>query len=233
MLQIGCPENGIVLDFFSGSCATAEAVLKSAIGEGSYLNFIMVQLPEPTGREDFPTIADIGKERIRRVIEKIEKEREAKAAEAEGELFDNDAPPHEPDLGFRVYKLAPSTCRPWRHTLLEDPERFDAFETQLEEHLDPIERGARPDDILWEVALKEGFGLSSTVSDEPLGEKTVHVVHDADKNQRLRICLEDELALDDARALSLDRTDLFVCRDRAIDDEVAANLALQCRLKTI
>jgi len=29
------------------------------------------------------------------------------------------------------------------------------------------------------------------------------------------------------------KDDLFICRDVALDDDAAANLALQCRLKTI
>jgi hypothetical protein len=35
------------------------------------------------------------------------------------------------------------------------------------------------------------------------------------------------------RPLNLTREVLFVCRDKALDDEAAANLALQCRLRTI
>jgi len=35
------------------------------------------------------------------------------------------------------------------------------------------------------------------------------------------------------KKLGLSKDELFVCRDVALDDEAAANLALQCRLKTI
>lgn len=35
------------------------------------------------------------------------------------------------------------------------------------------------------------------------------------------------------RALQVSVDDLFVCRDVALSDSLAANLALQCRLKTI
>jgi len=35
------------------------------------------------------------------------------------------------------------------------------------------------------------------------------------------------------RALVLDKETRFICRDAALTDELAANLALQCRLKTI
>ena len=66
-------------------------------------NFIVVQLPEPTSRSDYPTIADITKERVRRVIKKLD-------AEDEGKL-DIDGRGKQ-DRGFRVFKLAESTSRP-------------------------------------------------------------------------------------------------------------------------
>ena len=47
------------------------------------------------------------------------------------------------------------------------------------------------------------------------------------------ICLDDKIRLDDLKPLNLAKTDLFICRDVALDDEAAANLALQCRLKTV
>ncbi|MBN2004572.1 MAG: site-specific DNA-methyltransferase [Anaerolineae bacterium] len=64
----------IVLDFFSGSCATAHAIFKLNQEDGGNRRFIMVQLPEPTNNSDYPTIADIGRERIRRVIARMEEE---------------------------------------------------------------------------------------------------------------------------------------------------------------
>jgi adenine-specific DNA-methyltransferase len=35
------------------------------------------------------------------------------------------------------------------------------------------------------------------------------------------------------KTLELQKEDLFICRDVALDDGLAANLALQCRLKTV
>ena len=70
----------IALDFFSGSCSTAHAVLDLNKEDGGNRKFIMVQLPEPCDdkseafKAGYKTIADIGKERIRRVIKKIETE---------------------------------------------------------------------------------------------------------------------------------------------------------------
>jgi hypothetical protein len=47
------------------------------------------------------------------------------------------------------------------------------------------------------------------------------------------VSLEDRLDLDSLNGLSLNADDVFICRDAALDDETAANLALQCRLETI
>jgi len=58
-------------------------------------------------------------------------------------------------------------------------------------------------------------------------------VADAEKGQSFRICLDDKLTLGVVKKLDLAKDELFVCRDVALDDETAANLALQCRLKTI
>jgi len=66
----------IILDFFSGSCTSAHAVLDLNKEDDSNRRFIMVQLPEPCDEKSdafkagYKNIADIGKERIRRVIKK-------------------------------------------------------------------------------------------------------------------------------------------------------------------
>ncbi len=72
--------NEIVLDFFAGSGTTAQAVLDTNNRDGGNRRFILVQLPEPTGRADFPTIADICKERVRHVIQKLGENKQGKLA---------------------------------------------------------------------------------------------------------------------------------------------------------
>ncbi len=74
---IGTNKNDIVLDFFAGSCTTADAVMQLNAEDGGKRKFIMVQLPEPCNPDSeafqagFPNIAEIGKERIRRASSKI------------------------------------------------------------------------------------------------------------------------------------------------------------------
>lgn len=101
----------IVLDLFAGSCTTAHAVLNLNHKENSKRSFIMVQLPEPcneksgAAKAEFATIADIGKERIRRVINKIKSEqKQDESADSEGFSSTVDANP-KLDLGFKVLKL--------------------------------------------------------------------------------------------------------------------------------
>ena len=100
--------NDLVLDFFGGSGTTAQAVLELNKEDGGNRRFILVQLPEPTGREDFPTIAEITKERVRRVIKRMEGQRS-------GELPVGDGT--KPDLGFKVFKLAESNFAIWNPAL--------------------------------------------------------------------------------------------------------------------
>jgi len=67
----------LILDFFAGSATTAHAVLDLNKQDNGNRKFILVQLPEPCAPESeafkagYKTIADIGKERIRRVINKL------------------------------------------------------------------------------------------------------------------------------------------------------------------
>ena len=226
-------ENGIVLDFFAGASSAAEAVLKLNHEENNNLRFIMVQLPEPintstsTGKNalsmGMKTIAEIGKERIRRAINKIKKERE-------GELELKDRKQSE-DLGFKVFKLAESHYRQWSGVEEKDPEKYAKI---MEIFTDPLLPGWKPLNIICEVALKEGYSLTSTVEElKKITGNTVYRVTDPDKDQSFLICLDSKLQTKTLKALNLDKDAVFICRDSALTDELAANVALQCHFKTI
>lgn len=89
-------KEGFILDFFSGSATTAHAVMALNAEDNGNRKYIMVQLPEATPEHSearnsgYLTIADIGKERIRRAARKI------KEAHPEKRNL---------DLGFKVLKL--------------------------------------------------------------------------------------------------------------------------------
>ncbi len=75
-LQIATDVNDLILDFFAGSCTTAQAVMELNQEDDGNRPYIMVQLPEPTPENSaarkagFDTIAEVGKEGIRRVCQK-------------------------------------------------------------------------------------------------------------------------------------------------------------------
>lgn len=149
----------IVLDFFAGSCTTAHAVLMLNREDGGNRKFICVQLPEKCDENSeafkagYKTIAEIGKERIRRVIEKIREEQEGKL-----DLDGNS----ERDLGFKVFKLQESNFKIWR-TNIETEEELVA---QMQQHLEPLDERAKIEDVLYELLLKAGVSLTAKIKNE-------------------------------------------------------------------
>jgi len=94
--------------------------------------------------------------------------------------------------------------------------------------------GWKPQNVIWEVALREGLSLNTRFAPRDLANgNKIYDVMDPDTGQKFMICLDDKILADLSKHCELTLEDLFVCRDVALDDSAAANLALQCRLKTI
>ena len=64
-------------------------------------------------------------------------------------------------------------------------------------------------------------------------EPCCNEVRASDGSQRILVGLHKKLDAKVVREWPLGEEDTFVCRDSALTDELAANLALQCRLKTV
>ena len=150
----------IILDFFAGSCTTAHAVLELNREDGGNRKFICVQLPEKCDenteayKAGYSTIAEIGKERIRRVIRKISDDQSVK--------LDLDGRAASQDLGFKVFKLRESNFKIWR-TAIETEEDLVA---QMQQHLEPLDEHAKIEDILYELLLKAGVPLTADIRAE-------------------------------------------------------------------
>lgn len=202
-------KDDIILDFFAGSGTTAQAVLELNKQDGGNRKFILVQLPEPTGRTDYPTIADICKERVRRVIKKLDEEEAGKLA-LEGEK--------NPDRGFKVFKLAESNFKPWNADV--KPEAGE-LERQLELHMDHIREGRTAEDLLFEILLKSGYSLTASVETLRLAGKAVHSI----EGGVFFICLERELTMDLIRAMAEQKPERIVCLDEGFagNDQLKAN----------
>lgn len=200
----------LVLDFFAGSGTAAHAVLDLNRKDDGNRNFILVQLPEPTGREDYSTITDICKERVRRVIKKLNDEANDKLP-LQGS--------QKQDRGFRVFKLAESNFKTWNANLPTGD--VVALKQQLELHIDHIREGRTSEDILYEILLKSGFPLTTPVEKLSIEGKTVFSA----AGGALFICLERNLTLELIRAMAEKKPERVVCLDEGFagNDQLKAN----------
>lgn len=210
MLKITTQDDDLILDFFAGSGTTAQAVLELNKQDGRNRKFILVQLPEPTGRQDYPTISDICKERVRRVIKKLNAEDESKLP------LDGS---QKPDRGFKVFKLAESNFNAWNANLPTGD--VGALKQQLLLHIDHIREGRTPNDILYEVLLKSGFQLTTPVEKLTMEGKTVFSA----AGGALFICLERNLTLELIRSMAEQKPERVVCLDEGFagNDQLKAN----------
>jgi len=199
----------LILDFFAGSGATADSVLKLNKEDGGNRRFVLVQLPEVTGYSDYPTIADITKVRIRRAIQQIAQEDEKSADQLT-------IPSSEPsatsqDLGFRVFRLAESNFKVWDATI---PHEEGALARQLDLIADHLREGRRSEDILTEILLKSGFPLTTRMETMTLGEGTICSVAEG----AMLICLERRLTIEMIRAIANKKPERVVCLDLGFAD---------------
>jgi len=206
----------IVLDFFAGSCTTANSIFNLNKQNGGRRKFILVQLPEPCDEESkafkagFKTIADIGKERIRRVIKKIEEEQAAKAKDAKGALPGMAEEQAELDLGFKVFKLDKSNFNIWDGAVDEDGD----VSGQIEMFIDHIDPEASDEDILYEILLKSGFELTTKIEELDLAGKKVYSIAD----NALLICLDRKLSKEVITEMTRLQPARVVCLDAGFAD---------------
>ena len=214
LIEISSNKHDTILDFFSGSCTTAHAILDLNRQDECNRKFICVQLPEvciegsEAYKAGFKTIADIGKERIRRVIKNIEKE-------TDQTLFKN----KKLDLGFKVFKLDKSNFKIWGTEQIS-PDKV-SIEKQLELHIDHIDYKASQDDILYEILLKAGFELTTKIKKIKLAGKAVYSI----EGGAMLICLEKELTKEVIKAMSEKQPSRVICLDRgfANNDQLKTN----------
>jgi len=211
IIRGGAEKDGLVMDFFAGSGTLADAAIQLNRDEGYKLKTINVQFPEVLPEESVArengcrTIADIARERIKRALKKRE--------------------------GVRFFKLSTSNIRLWSGIAEKDA---DAYAKQIEAFSDSLVKGWKPENVIWEVTLREGYSLSSRMEMlKQVGKQAFWRVSDTERDQSFTICLDEHLNLDAVAKLGLRKSDILVCRDTALDDTLAANLALQCRLKVI
>ena len=215
----------IVADFFAGSGTTGHAINQLNASDGGNRRYILVQLPEPFSEENPDhiaavnfchrlnkpqNVAELTKERLRRVAKRMRKENTEFVA----------------DLGFRVFKLDTSNFRAWEST-------HEDLESALLDSVDHINPNRSEQDVLYELLLKVGLDLCVPIETRTVSGKSVHSVGAG----TLITCLAETITLEEVEPLALGIADwhdelataglsMIYFRDSAFADDVAkTNLA--------
>lgn len=154
----------VVMDFFAGSSTTAHSVLSLNAQDSGKRKFIMVQLPEPCDEKSeafkagYKTIAEIGKERIRRASKRIKEENAGKPG------ID------QLDIGFRVLKVDSSNMKEVYYA----PDAVT--QGDLLDQVSNIREDRTSEDLLFQVLLDWGVDLALPITQEAIAGKPVFFV---------------------------------------------------------
>lgn len=182
-----------VLDFFSGSGSTADAIMQLNNKDNGKRKFIMVQIPENCQEKSiafkngYKNICEIGEERIRRAGVQIktdwEKEHPSDGLFGSEEKFTT-------DIGFKVFKLDSTNVNEW------DPD-MKLDEKELALRLSEVfKEGRSKEDILYEIMLKYGV-FDKQVEQIEVNGKTMYRVG----KRYMVVCLEDSITSEDVKAI--------------------------------
>lgn len=161
--------DSIILDFFAGSSTTAHAVMQLNAEDGGNRKFIMVQYPEKCDEKTeafkagYKTIAEISKERIRRAGKKIKEENETNI-----------------DTGFRVLKVDTTNMRDVYY------EANEMTQELLSDTTNNIKDDRTSEDLLYQVLLDLGIGLSLPIKTETIDGNEIFIVN----NNELIACFD-------------------------------------------
>ena len=174
LLTIINDKNALIVDFFSGSGTTAQAVMQLNSEDKGNRKFILTQIPEKPETDSeaykagFKSICEIGKERIRRAGKKILEEQKAK----QGDLFSGEQ--KKLDVGFRVFKCADSNMKDVYYAPAEySQELLLGLEDNIKEDRNDL-------DLLFGCMLDWGVTLDLPLRTEKVDGINIHIVNEGD-----------------------------------------------------
>ena len=153
-----------VLDFFSGSATTADAVIRLNNEDGGNRKFILVQIPDEIEDNNYDNICDVGEERIKQALE-------------------NNKTNLKNDYGFRVYKIDSSNMK----DVYYKPSEMGQM--NLLEYLSNIKEDRTPEDLLTQVILDLGLTLDLKIEEKTINSNKVFFV----ENNSLIACFDDQV----------------------------------------
>ena len=210
VLEHASNKDSIVLDFFSGSATTAEAVMRKNAEDGGNRRFVLVQLPEETSG-DWDNLCNVGEERIRRAGEKIR----AEVDKANEQLELGAEPKSVPDIGFRVLRVDESCLK----DEYAAPEQYE--QAALDLFTDNAAANATPLDLLFQVLPAFRIEYSAKIVERELGGKTCLDVNDG----QLIACFDEDVSTKALKAIAREKPIYAVFRDSSFaSDADVANL---------
>lgn len=233
-------KDDVILDFFSGSATTAQAVMKLNAEDGGNRRFILVQLPELCNerseayREGYKNICEIGKERIRRsgkliidelamssmmdlAVTLIDPSLEDEACDSFDEKWGRRS---TLDVGFRVYKLDTSNLKTWDATPIRE-EQMSMLYDRMNDMVQRVKLDRSDMDMVCEIMLKLGVPLTYSITPVDLGGKAAYMVGD---DCLLLVCLANDIQSEDVEAMAdYAPAKIVISRESFADDSAMAN----------
>lgn len=210
LLLIGNIQDGdIILDYFSGSATTANAVLNLNSKDNIKRKYIMVQIQESIDensdiyKEGYKDISEIGKERIRRAGDKIVQENR------------NNPNIKNLDIGFKVFKVDNSNIK-WEKQINE--------KNQFKYNLDGIDAddmdfmpNTKDIDVVYEILLRQyGIPLTARIGKlDSIGERTYTI------ENSIIVCLENKITKDIIDKISELEPIKVIFRDSAFGEDIS------------
>ena len=229
LFKLSCNESDMILDFFSGSGSTGQAIMKLNEEDEGNRKFILVQLPQLTDENSeaykagYKKISDITIERNKRVVERIITAKK----EAHPNLFES---PDDTDalkgLGFKVFNLEKSYFprTDWSPDAnLSEAENVLALKEYIADKESQLNLSFDRDKLLTEVLLKEGFKLNYTVAPYP-AVTTNQILHVTAADKEALVCLDPTLELETVEHFKSHSELKFICLERALDTTKKWNL---------
>jgi adenine-specific DNA-methyltransferase len=214
LIQIGATDNGLVLDFFAGSGSTGEAVLSYNAKYETSINFILVQIPEVTPKNSpasiagFDTISKLTRKRIELAINKIKNE------------FKGSSNLNKLDFGSRFLKIDSSNMT----DVFYRPDQVN--QTDMFAQVENIKEDRNDEDLLFQVLLDWGVGITLPISKQQIASKDVfHVNADDDgEGADLIACFSEDISNDLIKELAEKQPLRVVFRDDGFaNDSVKIN----------
>lgn len=202
LLEIATKDDDIILDFFAGSGTAAHATMALNKEDKGIRKYILVQLPESIGdnKSDYTKISDITKERIKRVMKKLDYKE-----------------------GFKSFYLDNSNFQIFKEVKKRPDMSYDEIEKMLKMsmfHENILTQGAKELDIVYEVGLKNGFTLSAKV-DEVKSEKYSFITL-SEEERTFYFSFDKQIEGDIVHDVPKDAK--LICYEKALTTNVKLNL---------